>query len=368
MKEILEKLDSKSLIKIAIGAIIVVVCIVGFSLIYYNFFYRKSYEEIKEVMTTAAKKYYSEHQDSLPKTPGERKNIKVETLVSGEYMKSIAEYVKNEDIACKASVNITNINNKYRFNPLLDCGRYYNYELITDRIQKKEKIATENDGLYQNNEDLIYRGDKVNNYVKFNGASWRIIKISNNKLYLIYNQKLENTIWDDRYNKEKESTMGINNYSVSRIRDYINKLYENKDFISNSNKLLLSNFSLQTGKVGETDNDKNGDISRNVILDNQYIGLISINDFMNASLDKNCNQATSLSCTNYNYLSDYEYNYWTLTADKNTTHKVYKFFADEGISLANASSFAYIRPVISIVDDAIYIKGNGTENNPYIFE
>ena len=367
MKDIISKIGTKNLIKMGMGAIIVIVCIVGFSLIYYNFFYRKSYEEIKEVMTDAAKSYYSEHEDSLPKTPGERKNIKVSTLVSGDYMKSIAEYVKNEDIACKASVNVTNVNNRYRFNPLLDCGRYYKYEFIADKIKNTEHIVTESDGLYQNNEDLIYRGEHVKNYVKFANSNWRIIKISNNKLFLIYNDKLENVVWDNRYNKEKDNYYGINSYGVSRMKEYLNKLYKNNNLFTTNNKLLISNYSLQVGKVGENDDDRKGDLARSSIIDNQYIGLISINDFMSASLDKNCTNASTQSCSNYNFLAKYEYNYWTLTADKDTTYKAFKYFAEEGTSLTNTSTTGYVRPVIAIVDDAIYVKGNGTKNNPYVF-
>ena len=131
MKDIISRIGSRNLIKMGIISIVVIICIVGFSLIYYNFFYRKSYKEIEDIMVEAAKQYYSENENRLPKTIGQSIEIKAETLISGDYMKSIAEYVKNEDIACKAVVNVTNVNNNYRFNPLLDCGRYYSYVKIS---------------------------------------------------------------------------------------------------------------------------------------------------------------------------------------------------------------------------------------------
>ena len=89
---------------------------------------------------------------------------------------------------------------------------------------------------------------------------------------------------------------------------------------------------------------------------------------MNASLDGNCKVASNQTCANYNFLSNYERNYWTLTGDKNTTYKVFKVFSDEGLSLATASSNAYIRPVVAISDDAIYVSGNGSSKNPYCFK
>ena len=368
MKELIEKIGSKNLIKMGIGAIIVIICIVGFSLIYYNFFYQKSFEEIESIMIDASKQYYSEHQKKLPSTNGETINIKVSTLVSGEYMKSISEYVKNEDIACKASVNVTNINGNYRFNPLLDCGRYHKYEYIVEHIKKAEPITTEGEGLYQDAETLVYKGEKIKNNVKFANAKWRIIKIENDKLILIYNDKLKNTTWDDRYNNERNNIVGINDYKVSRIRDYLDILYKGKSIFTPDDKLLLSNYTLNIGKVGENEDDHKGELAKSVTIENQFIGLISISDYMNASLDANCKTASSASCSNYNYLTNYDYNYWTLTADKNTTHKVYKYFVDKGTEITNASSNAYVRPVIAIVNDAIYVSGTGSINKPYVFK
>lgn len=369
MKDIMSRIETKKLIKIGMIAIIVIVCIIGFSLIYYNFFYQRSYQEIEEIMVDAAKHYYADNEDKLPKITGEIKSISTETLTENDYMKSITEYLKNEDIACKASVNITKLNNKYRFNPLLDCGRYYKYEFITDKIKKTEKIVNEEDGLYQINEELVFKGEKIKNYVEFANTNWRIIKIKNNKLTLIYNgEKLDNITWDDRYNKERQSNTGINDYKVSRIKEYLNNLYKGNKLFKINDKLLISNSSLEIGKIGENDDDRNGTLSKSNILDNQYIGLITISDFMNASLDKNCTYATNLSCSNYNYLTDYDYKYWMITADKNTTHKVFRFDNYDNISLKNASSSGYIRPVITIVSDAIYVKGNGSAKNPYIFK
>ena len=155
MKETVTQVGSKSLIKMVIVLIVIIVGVILFSLIYYNFFYRKSYSEIENIMVEAAKEYYTDHKEHLPKTIGDTTEVKLSTLVSGDYMKSIAEYVKDEDVACKASVNVTNVNNNYRYNPLLDCGRYYDYEFMVDHIKDRQKIVTEKDGLYQMGEELV---------------------------------------------------------------------------------------------------------------------------------------------------------------------------------------------------------------------
>ena len=256
MKDIINKIGTKNIIKMGMVVIIIIVCIIGFSLIYYNFFYQKSYEEIESIMIDAAKHYYSDHEEELPKTVGESKSIKAETLTSNDYMKSISEYLKNEDIACKASINVTNVNNK---------------------------------------------------------------------LTLIYNdERIDNIVWDDRYNNEKMKNLGINDYKVSRIKEHLNNLYKGSTLFKISDKLLITNYSLEIGKAGEEDDDRSGNLAKSNILDNQYIGLISAKDFMIASLDKNCTKVSSESCANYNYLAKYDYNYWTLTADKDSTNKVFE--------------------------------------------
>lgn len=368
MSEYIKKIGSKNLIIIGIVFIAIITCAVGGSLIYYNFFYKKSYNEIEDIMTTAAKNYYAKNKDELPKEIGESTEVKVSTLVSREYMKSIAEYVKNEDVACKATVNVTNVNNSYRYTPLLDCGNYYKYETVVNHIKEQEPIITEKEGLYEMNEELVFRGEKLNNYVSFASHKWRILKIANDKLYLIFDEKLEKKTWDDRYNEDRKNNVGINDYSLSRIRDYMNELYNGNSLFSTSDKLLLSNFNLNIGKVGENEDGKNIELERSSIIENQFVGLITIRDYMNASLDNNCTTAASPSCANYNFIVNYEYNFHTMTGDKNTSYYIYQIDGSNGAYTIRASSNGYVRPVIAIAKDAIYVSGNGTEKKPYKFK
>ena len=186
-------------------------------------------------------------------------------------------------------------------------------------------------------------------------------------MVLVYDGKLDKVVWDDRYNKEKDNNFGINDYPVSRIRDYLIKLYKGSKIFKDNDKLLLSNFSLEIGKVGEEDDDRSGDLARAATINNQYIGMISIKEFMNASLDKDCVSAASYSCANYNYLNTEDYNYWTITGDKNTTFNVYKYISEEGTVLSKGSDQAYARPVVTIVKDAVYVSGNGSLKKPYTF-
>ena len=368
MKEIKEKFGTKNLIRIglAIAAIITVVVVV--SLLYHTYFYKKSFSEIEDIMVEATHNYYSDHKKNLPKNKNEIVNIKVDTLISGEYMRPIGEYLKDDEILCKGSINVTNVNGKYRYVPLLDCGNDYSYELMTDHIKKRSKIVTSGSGLYQNENNYIYRGEKVRNYVSFAGKKWRIIKIEDDKIHLILNDILERTIWDNRYNKDYDSYSGINNYNVSRIREYLENLYKGKTLFNDNDKLLISTFSVNLTKIGEEDKYKYGDNVNYTKLENQNIGLPSIYDYINASLDENCTYPLSRNCSNYNYFVKYDYDFWLSNVDKNCSYYVYVTSSEQGAYLSRAATNAFVRPVIAISKDAIYVSGKGTSKNPYVFK
>lgn len=371
MNDFIEKVGTKKLIIascVFMGLIVLIIC--G-SLIYNKFFYRKTYSEIEDIMVSATKEYYGKHKSKLPNEAGEVKTIKVSELVSSEYMKQLSEYIKNDEIFCKGSVNVTKVNKKYRYTPILDCGNDYSTVLLSDYIEKNNKVVTSNEGLYSMNNELIYRGENVKNYVSFAGYEWRIVKITDGKVVLIFNEKIketETTYWDDRYNNDKKDNVGINDYSVSRAREYLNSLYNSNSLFSNNDKLLLSNFNLYVGRRNDNDTDKSGLLEKATIIENQYIGLLPAYDFMNASLDNNCTSTASLSCSNYNYLNTYDWNWWTMTGDSNSSYKVYRGSNYDSIYLSNTNSNAYFRPVIYLVKDAVYVSGNGSKSKPYKFK
>ena len=100
------------------------------------------------------------------------------------------------------------------------------------------------------------------------------------------------------------------------------------------------------------------------IIEKQFIGLLPLYDYLNASLDTNCTTSISTSCMNYNYLAKYQNNWWTMTSTSLNTYNV--FHISKSPALTSASSTAYVRPVLHLAKDAIYVSGDGTSENPYI--
>lgn len=362
----MKDLGKKKLIMIAGGIVVLVVLIVIILLIYNAIFGKTTYKDIENEVLNAAKKYYGEHSELLPKNENEEVSTTDTSLTAANYLKSMSELTKDmKGVSCTATVMVSYAGGEYRYTPLLDCGSEYSTKTFSSYIKENEEKVYTGEGLYDLNGELVFRGENPNNYVKFASKMWRIVKIENDKVVLILNEKLSRDVWDDRFNTDRNRTDGINNYDVSRIRESLNELYQGDTLFNKDTKNLLAVHTLYVGKRYETDNYNDGSIEKSEVLENQYIGLLPLYDYINGSIDENCNSAVTDSCSNYNYLNHYDYNWWTLTTDASNTYKVFRVSSDGTVEVLRASSNGYFRPVIYLAKDALYVSGDGTETNPY---
>ena len=366
-----KKLEKKNLIITFIFIIAVFIIIFGGALIYNKFFFNKSYSEVEAIMVEAAKEYLSKNEERLPQNINNSITIPVSTLVKYDNMDEINNYIKNNKVTCDGDVTVTNINGDYRYSPMLDCGEAYQTKTLVDYIKENTSIVTSSNGLYELNNELVYRGDKADNYLKLNGKTYRIVKITDDgHLVVIFTDFPDKSVvWDNRYNIKTDSDSGINDFEVSRMREYLANMYNNTSdeaLLSESAKLLVTSYDLPIGARANGDTDKTGTLENAKVLTNQYIGLLPVSDFLNASIDENCTYTTSESCKNYNYLNKYKYTWWTITASSKNTYKVYSI--NRFASTTEASNTAYIRPVLYLVNDTIYVSGNGSKDNPFIIK
>lgn len=365
----MKDLGKKKLLIIMGGIIGLVILITIILLIYNAVFGKTSYKDIENMILKATEKYYKDNSSLLPKSENEEVTITDSALTAAGYLKNMNELTKKmKNVSCKATVIVSYAGGEYRYTPLLDCGKDYSTKTLSSYISENEPKVYNGSGLYELNGELVYRGDKPNNYVKFSGKVWRIVKIENNQVVMILNDKGSKSIWDDRFNTERGRNDGINDYTVSRIYDTLNDMYNDDGYLSKSNKKLLAVHTLYTGKRYETDIYNDGSIEKSNNFENQYIGLLPMFDYINASIDSNCNAINTTSCLNYNYLSYYDYSWWTITADASNTHKVYRISNGGEIESTRAASSAYVKPVIYLAKDVLYSKGNGSESDPYIIK
>ena len=355
-------------------AIIVAITILLLFVLYIISLFSKhvyTYSDIETILRDAAVAYFNDNPDSLPKDDGSIVEIDSSNLVAAEKMKDLSEYTK-EDVTCSATVQVEKSGTEYLYTPYLNCGDSYVTEELYKKIVDGENIVTSGYGLYSTKNGYIFRGEDVNNYVKLSKSLWRIVKVtSNNNVVLIsedgtpYNQP-----WDDRYNESRFYESGVNQYAASRVKEYLEKIYLNpskddgEDIMSKSDKAKLVSFTLCTAKRTVNSESKDNSEECLEVLKEQKLGLLTLSDYMYASIDPNCKSSATKSCKNYNYLTK-DFDWWLVTANKEDSSTVFKV-DQNGIAVAdNASTYSIVRPVIYLNSKVLYKSGDGTAEHPY---
>lgn len=327
------------------------------------------YSDIEEILQKAAISYFKDYPDSLPKEDGSIVEIDHTNLVAAGKMKDLVEYT-GDGVSCSASVQVEKISTDYVYTPFLNCGDDYSTTELYKKVLQDDLVSS-GDGLYSNNGNYIYRGEHVNNYVKLDESLWRIVKVtSDNNIVLISDPGISKIkTWDDRYNETTLYSSGINSYSVSRIKEYLDKLYSGKNddeevLFSNKDRSRMAYHKVCIGKRSKSSESKDNSIECKEVLNNQKLSLLTLSDYMYASIDPNCKNADTKSCRNYNYLVS-SYEWWLATGDSDTTTKVYKIESSGSIKSENASMYACVRPVIYLNDKVLFKGGKGTLEKPY---
>ena len=314
-------------------------------------------------LVNAAKKYYENNSYLLPKEKYDSTTVSLPTLVSTGYINE-----KSEGSTCPSYVTVTNLGSTYDYNAVLMCNNSN-----TPNITLMNKLLTNNvtsgSGLYNMNGSYIFRGENPNNYVKLGNLKWRVMSIEGTSIKLVYDDILYAGFfnpWDDRYNKDLNEQRGINDYVTSeksRLKEYLDNFLSmdiNGEVFNGKFLSLLTKHSVCTGKVN-IENGSNNACSNT--LDNERVSTITVNDYINTSLDSSCSFTNSINCQNYNFLSKYG---WTINANSSNSYEAYYIDEEEGLKTAYTSLPMPVRPVITIKNNVIYVSGSGTELDPYI--
>lgn len=330
-----------------------------------------SYEDIEDEMVDAAKSYFETRTNKLPKKEDSVIKVTVSTLIDAELLDEIVDPT-DEEITCNGYVEVTKIGKEYSYTPFLTCKGKYEPKHITDKIQSL-KLDELGQGVYNIDGEYIYRGKDVKNYVKFAEKLWRIVKIDENGVssLILAEPIMIDDAWDSRYNSQKDDEVGITtSYLDTDIRKKL-KTYYNKKFTTDE-KARMTSTNLCVGKyyVNEDDYETIGEVISkekdcSITKENEKIGLLTLHDYKNASLDEKCTNVFSKECLNYNYLSDSDsIDTWTLNSTSNNTYDV--FYINETVDYAHASLIKKINPVIYLTNKIIVVSGKGTKSNPYI--
>lgn len=325
-----------------------------------------SFSKIEDRMVSAAKKYFKDNEELLPKENGDKTSVSGLDLETG-YMPNISKLVA-DGVVCNGEVRVYKFNGEINYVPYLNCGDDYTTKELYKEITKSENIVTTSSGLYKMGDEFVFRGLDVNNYVMFSDRLWRVIKVDNvGNVRLIENDTKLKSVWDDSYNVDKESNVGINIFysektEPSKIYKQLQELVDDEEFLTASAASKLAYIDVCYGSRTEDSASKDGSAECSVKVSSP-ISLISAYEYIRVSLDENCNGTTSAACTNYNYLTDFSGSYWTSTALSGSTYRVYRISGSVGYT--NASSSNRIRAVVNLNNSAIFESGDGSLNNPY---
>lgn len=339
-----------------------------------------TYEGIENKMISASKSYFSKHKSKLPQENNEEVEISASILAEEGYMKNITKYQKSKSVTCTGKVNVIKSGDYYYYSPYLNCGDKYTTAYFSDKLL--DNVVNDGDGLYLSEQyydgnvekAYIYKGEYVKNYIAFgnNKELWRIVKINPDRTIMIIQAEPNNKVyskvtWDNRYNIDIGSNVGINNFEESRIRRRLLSYYNNEDYFNDDLKEKLVSKKVCIGGRHIKDSKNDGSIECKKMSDTEvFFSLLPAYDFLNASLDKNCKLIEDKSCSNYNYLNRYGESFWLLTTNSANNYRGY--LAYSYIRRETLSTNAYPRAVAYLNQDVIYSSGIGSYSDPFIIK
>lgn len=358
--------------------VIVVLLIIVLLLLSLSGSKKNSYSDIEKVMVNAAQKYYNTNSSLLPSADKATSEVSVQKLINGGYMKSLDKY-NPKAASCSGKVVVENNDDTYLYVSYLDCGSNYTTTELFREITKSSNIVDSDEGLYKINDEYVFRGENVNNYVKMDENLWRIVKVDkNDDIVLIYDGLYWiNHEWDDRYNSELNMNYGYNNYKKSRVKEYLEDIYNASKkgdtttyttlLFTNDSIKYLTSYDLCVGKRNDTQTQNNNMYECQDVLENTKVGLLTLSDYINASVDPSCKSSKDSSCQNYNFIATRD-SFWLATGTTQNSYGVYEVDRSGVVEAVPAGSYSGIRPVVHLSSKTMFGSGKGTKDSPYLIK
>lgn len=216
-----------------------------------------------------------------------------------------------------------------------------NANTLATIIKNNNPIIETGDGLYKVNNEYLFKGKEVNNYVKYSNRLWRIVKINeNNSIELVTDDNQTVLIWGDEVD-----------YKNSNIYRWLNKQEEVDHtgiFFDSLNKpaVYLDITSWCEGKIINNKLDCKKDNKKD------YVSLLTTIDYVSAKgKDSYLNDGTSS---------------WLLGLDDKDENI---YLSKNGMISSTTPDSGYgVKPLITIKNNIDVQGGDGTKENPYLIE
>ena len=282
---------------------------------------------------------------------------------------------------------------------------------------QKVELVESGDGLYEDSYEagrLIYRGQNPDNYITFNGETWRIVaKEADGTYKIIRNDVLASRPFDEANHRSTENNSYCDNprygcgvfaavegifsspsgsQSGTVTEDSSIKIYLNEDYYTNNinstSKEQMTSHSFNIGAVERLDQSgaEADSIEKNIAGEKKYqwtgnVGLANVSDILRASINPSCTSAannmsesgTSNCDSNYLFEIPDMTGYWTINAysrqsggDSYNSWAAARVSGIVGIDSPNAShdDSAAPRPVV-FLKSSTTLSGSGTLEDPF---
>ena len=231
----------------------------------------------------------------------------------------------------------------------------------------KNVITNDNEGLKvdpYNQKRLIYVGENVNNYILYANKLWRIISIEpSGTLRLLDYTANQSIAWDVNGGDNWESSTlasYLNSKYLSTITD-VSGLTKGKWFAS----YVHSSVSPTIGEISDYQFNNNNNQNGAYTLKEYSVGLLSINDYIKATIIGDCHSYPLSNGTCKSWLSGYKG--WTIDLDGDVENSamIYIFTTNDELHTKNATESEHIYPVILLDRNMSIVGGSGTSSDPY---
>ena len=336
-----------------------------------------TYDDVVKLMQDATNSYYKNNPEMLPVSEG-KSILPYSTLVDNKYIKPLNELLTDGN-ECSAEVFVYKKNDDYNYIPQLNCSDKYTTKELYRQILDSNEIVTSGSGLYKDEEgDYYFRGKVTNNYLSFGSTGsgkkeqpilWRIMSIDNDNLVKIRATipASEKVYFDDRYNVNRKTTSGYNIFTTSLLKEYLVKLQDTEEFLTEDQKKFLVAKPVCDMPRGYDDITKDGSTEcANENADVLLFTTITAYEYMRSSIDENCTKISDRSCSNFNYLTTVgeNGNEWSITPFKDNDYDVFTFDGATFIT-AKARTKKNVYVVAYISEFTNYVSGTGTKTDPY---
>lgn len=212
------------------------------------------------------------------------------------------------------------------YNPKNESGE--KVELLSTYVTQKNPVIFEGDGLYRVNGIYMFKGEKVNNYIRYSNMLWRIVKINgDNSIDIVLDDPINNLMWNKT----------LTDYVSSDVHKYLNDV-----FLKVLEKDALKKTSICTDVVSDISK-----ITCNSVNEDSYVKLLNITDFVNSK-----NKKTFINEDGSLWLSD--------------RSKTKAWYAKgTSVSSYDPSESYPIKPVVTLKMDNTRVSGEGTKDDPY---